>query len=445
MDEKMISIYENSFDDTKIESALFRKYNVKKGLRNEDGTGVCIGVTKIADVVGYVYEHGEKKEAQGSLYYRGIELREIIRGRDNHEVCGFEEVCFLLLFGHLPNQQQLNDFCVFLRENYELPDDFLETHFLRMPSKNLMNRLQQSVLALYDYDDHAEDSGVHNTLLQGLRILAKLPSILVYAYRSKQHRYYKESLIIHAPQKSLSIAENLLYMLRDDHVYTSLEVNLLDMLLIVHADHGGGNNSTFTNVVISSTGTDIYSSITGAIGSLKGPRHGGANRKVREMMEEIIRSIGYSEDERRIKEIQRKILNKQFYDHKGLLYGMGHAIYALSDPRSEVLQDSLEKLVEEKGKQKEYAFYKRFEKCAKEVMYEMKGIHVSSNVDFYSGFIYEMLNIPKDLYTPLFALSRMIGWLSHNIENKEFDGKIMRPATQYVGELKKYINMEDRK
>ena len=444
MNEHLNSFYQKAREHNDIANDLFRKYDIKKGLRNEDGTGVRVGLTKIADVVGYKYVEEVKTDDIGKLYYRGIELRDIIHGRNYETICGYEETCFLLLFGYLPKKEELQEFCGYLRAHYELPDDFLESKFLHMPGKNLMNRLQQAVLALYDYDDAPDNISVENTLEQGLNILAKLPSIICYAYQSKMHRYNKESLVIHPAQEQLSIAENILYMLRKDHAFSDLEAKLLDMMLIVHADHGGGNNSTFTNVVISSTGTDFYSSMVGAIGSMKGPRHGGANLKVSGMMKAVIEEIGYCENDIEIKALIYRILHKQFYDYSGLVYGMGHAIYTLSDPRSEVLQEYIEKLAEKKGKVREYEFYQRFEQCAKEVILDVKGVHVSSNVDFYSGFVYGMMGIPEDLFTPLFVMARTIGWLAHNIENKEYDGRIMRPATKYVGSVKQYVKMEDR-
>ncbi|MCR0202097.1 citrate synthase [[Clostridium] innocuum] len=444
MNEYLNSFYQKAREHNDIANDLFRKYDIKKGLRNEDGTGVRVGLTKIADVVGYKYVEEVKTDDIGKLYYRGIELRDIIHGRNYETICGYEETCFLLLFGYLPKKEELQEFCGYLRAHYELPDDFLESKFLHMPGKNLMNRLQQAVLALYDYDDAPDNISVENTLEQGLNILAKLPSIICYAYQSKMHRYNKESLVIHPAQEHLSIAENILYMLRKDHAFSDLEAKLLDMMLIVHADHGGGNNSTFTNVVISSTGTDFYSSMVGAIGSMKGPRHGGANLKVSGMMRAVIEEIGYCENDIEIKALIYRILHKQFYDYSGLVYGMGHAIYTLSDPRSEVLQEYIEKLAEKKGKVKEYEFYQRFEQCAKDVILDVKGVHVSSNVDFYSGFVYGMMGIPEDLFTPLFVMARTVGWLAHNIENKEYDGRIMRPATKYVGSVKQYVKMEDR-
>lgn len=444
MDAKLNAFYQKAKEYNVIANDLYYKYNVKKGLRNDDGTGVRVGLTKIADVVGYKYVEEVKRDDEGKLYYRGIELRDIIHGRAYDTICGYEETCFLLLFGYLPNALELNDFCCYIRAHYELPNDFLETKFLQMPGKNLMNRLQQAVLALYDYDDAPDDISVENTLVQGMNILAKLPSIICYAYQSKMHRYNKQSLVIHQVQSHLSLAENILYMLRENHSFTELEAKLLDMMLIVHADHGGGNNSTFTNVVISSTGTDIYSSIVGAIGSMKGPRHGGANLKVSGMMKAVIDEIGYCENDIEIKALIYRILHKQFYDYAGLVYGMGHAVYTLSDPRSEVLQAYIERLAVKKGMEKEYDFYQRYVACAKEVILDVKGVHVSSNVDFYSGFVYGMMGIPEDLFTPLFVMARTVGWLAHNIENKVYDGRIMRPATKYVGTKKEYIKMEER-
>lgn len=444
MDENLNKFYQKSLASTNIENDLFKKYDVKKGLRNEDGTGVCVGLTKIADVVGYTRIDGKKVDAQGKLFYRGIEIRDLIKGRKSGEAHGFEETCFLLLFGFLPNAEELGQFRQSIRNNYELPSEFLEMTILRMPSHNLMNQLQQAVLTLYNFDEKPDDTSTSNTLRQGIQMIAKLPSILCYAYHSKAHHYKKKSLHIHYPKDDLSMAENILHMLREDSAYSKREAQLLDLMLVIHADHGGGNNSTFTNVVISSTGTDIYSTIVGSIGSLKGPRHGGANIQVNKMMKEVHKEIGYSVDKEVIKDLQRRILKKEFYDKTGLIYGIGHAIYTLSDPRAELLKEHCHALAIEKQREEEFAFYVLFEECAKEVMFEQKGIHVSSNVDYYSGFAYDMLGIPKDLFTPLFVCARMVGWLAHNLENKLYDGRIMRPATKYVGEVKDYIPLEER-
>lgn len=446
MNQKIIDFYQKGLTYNQIPNEYFKEYDVKKGLRNEDGTGVCVGLTKIADVVGYQRVNQKKVAAIGKLYYRGIEVHDLIYGRyQNQHAYAYEETCFLLLFGYLPTKQELTSFCEILQQEYELPDQFLETAILQLPSENLMNQLQQAVLSLYDFDKNPDATDVDNTLRQGLSIMAKLPSILCYAYHSKAHHFEKASLHIHYPQMHYSMAENILHMLRADSKFTKKEAQMLDLMLVLHADHGGGNNSTFTNVVISSTGTDIYSTVAGSIGSLKGPRHGGANLQVCNMMNEITEEIGFDADDETIKDIQRKLLHKERYDHSGLIYGMGHAIYTLSDPRAELLREHLYELALEKHEEKRFDFYRRFEQCAKEVISEVKGIEVSANVDFYSGLVYEMMNIPQDLFTPLFVCARMVGWLAHNLENKVYDGRIMRPATKYVGALQEYTDIEKRK
>lgn len=427
---------------TDIPNQLFTEYNVKKGLRNEDGTGVCIGLTKISDVVGYTQEEGKKTDAPGDLYYRGYSIRDLVANkRPTH---GYEEVCFLLLFGYLPKKEELERFCEALKEMYELPYEFLETNILRTPAKNLMNKIQQAVLALYNYDDEPDDIDEYKTLIKGVNLIAKMPSIICYEYMSKEHYFNRKSLVLHYPIKEYSIAENFLYMLREDKTFTRQEANLLDVLLMIHADHGGGNNSTFTNVVISSTNTDIYSTICGSIGSLKGPRHGGANLKVSEMMDEVIALIGYTTDKAAVKSAIRKITGKELYDRSGLVYGFGHAVYTISDPRAELLRGVCEEVAKEQGKMKEFYFYRLFEECVKEVIMEDKHKVIPTNVDYYSGFAYDMLRIPRELYTPLFVTSRLVGWIAHNIENKLYDGKIMRPATRYVGENVAYQSGEER-
>lgn len=435
--------YGKSMNYTDIPNHLFKEYDVKKGLRNEDGTGVRVGLTRVSDVVGYDFVDGKKVSVPGELYYRGISINDLVAGKgDSHY--GYEEVCFLLLFGYLPKKAELRSFCEILSSMYELPNEFLEMRLMRMPSRNLMNCLQQSVLSLYDYDDEPDDVDPYHTIIKGLNILAKLPSIICYAYQSKMHYYNKDSLFIHYARKDYSIAENILYMLREDRKFTAKEASLLDILLMVHADHGGGNNSTFTNVVISSTATDLYSSIVGSIGSLKGPKHGGANIRCAEMMEAVIREIGCDADDKAIKAVLKRILDKDFYDRSGLIYGLGHAVYTESDPRADILETCCKDLAKEKKCEKEFAFMSRFEKLARETFFEVTGRKVSNNVDFYSGFAYKMLKIPEDLYTPLFTTSRMIGWLSHNIENKLYDGRIMRPATKYIGTIEEYVNIDNR-
>lgn len=445
MNQNIRSFYEKGLKYNDIPNDYFKQYDVKKGLRNEDGTGVCVGLTKIADVVGYEKQGDQKCDAQGKLYYRGIEIHDLIHGRyAQKQAYAYEETCFLLLFGYLPNHQELQAFCEVLSSFYELPDQFLETAILQRPSQNLMNQLQQSILSLYDYDPMPDNTSVEHTLMQGISIMAKLPSLLCYAYHAKAHHFDKASLHIHYPQIQYSMAENILHMLRGDSTFSYQEAKMLDLMLVMHADHGGGNNSTFTNVVIASTGTDIYSAVAGSIGSLKGPRHGGANIRVSDMMKQVIAQIGLDANEETIRRIQSDLLHKRFYDQSGLLYGMGHAIYTLSDPRAELIREQVSQLAKEKKEEKRFAFYERFVQCAKQVIREEKGVSVCANVDFYSGLVYEMLNIPYDLYTPLFVCARMVGWLAHNLENKLYDGRIMRPATKYVGSLTNYTDIEKR-
>ena len=431
---KLENILNQSIKDNYIAPNNYVKYNVKKGLRNEDSTGVLVGLTKIADVVGYQKVDGKKVDCEGELHYRDYEIKELIKQLNVSKHRGFEETTFLLLFGHLPDEQEYKLFKEFLSSQVVLPKDFLELNILRTPGKNLMNKIQQCILMLYAYDDNADDTSVYNTLLQGLSLIAKIPSIIAYSYQSKIHNYDNQSLIIHNVKEEETIAETLLRLTRADGCYSDVEAQVLDMMLVLHADHGGGNNSTFTNVVVSSTGTDLYSSMAASVGALKGPRHGGANISVVEMMKAVIGEIGYSEDEEVIKSLIQRIMDKDFFDKKGLVYGMGHAVYTLSDPRSKVLQEKALELAKEKGYEKEYAFYKRFEKCASEVIYERKGKRVSSNIDFYSGFVYEMLNIPMEVACPLFVCARMSGWLAHNIEDKCYCDKIIRPATKYIKE-----------
>lgn len=436
MEKTLKTILEHAIKDNQIDNELYSFYNVKKGLRNEDHTGVLVGLTQIADVVGYERADSKKIECEGRLYYRGYEIRDLMKIFDFSHHRGFEQCSFLLLFGHLPSDAEMDLFLDYYRQNTALPQDFLELNILRMPGKNLMNKIQQAILMLYAYDDKADDITPYNTLIQGLSLMAKMPSIIAYSYQTKIHNFDDQSLIIHRVLPDESISETILRLTRSDGKYTQTEAEVLDSMLVLHADHGGGNNSTFTNVVISSTGTDLYSSMAGSVGALKGPRHGGANQAVVEMMKAVIQEIGYCEDEAVVRDLIERIVDKKFYDGKGLVYGMGHAVYTLSDPRSCILQEKAAILAKEKGMEKEFAFYQRFEKCAKEVLWEKKHKHVSSNIDFYSGFVYEMLNIPFELVAPLFVCARMVGWLAHNIEDKCYCDKIVRPATKYVGTIK---------
>ena len=440
----LAQFYGKSQNYTEIPNKWYKEYNVKKGLRNEDGTGVRVGLTRIADVVGYEETEEGIKAIPGKLYYRGIDIVDLVKGKLGSHF-GYEEVCFLLLFGYLPKKKDLDRFCQVLRDFYEIPDEFVEMNLLRMPGKNLMNKLQDAVLTLYNYDEDPDNIDVYETLVKGLNLVAKLPSIACYAYQSKVHYYDRDSLFIHYANPEYSIAENFLSLLRKDQKFSPKEAGLLDTLLMLHADHGGGNNSTFTNVVISSTGTDIYSTISGSIGSLKGPRHGGANIKVAEMKDAVLEETGgYGASDEKIRQTVEKLMDGKLYDRTGLVYGFGHAVYTISDPRADILRAYCQAVAKEKHMMEELDFHMRFERIAQEVMAERKGKALPTNVDFYSGFAYHLLGIPRDLYTPLFVIARMVGWLAHNLENKLYDGRIMRPATKYVGENQDYVPMDER-
>ena len=443
MENRIQSFFEKSLEENQIDNELYKKYSVKKGLRNEDGTGVLVGLTKISDVVGYKKVDGEKFDDYGSLYYRGINVKDIIEAQRQEKRYLFEEVCFLILFGYLPNEQEFKEFKQILSDNYELPPHYLEGNILGFPAKNLMNKLQQEVLMLYTYDETPDDISSEATLNKGLD-LAKIPSIVCYTYQTKVHYFDEQSLFIHHVNQDYSIAETILSLLRDDGNFSEKEAEILDISLVLHADHGGGNNSTFTNVVISSTGTDIYSAVAGAIGSLKGPRHGGANLAVKKQMELAINEISTQASDEQIRTIIQRILDKDFNDKSGLIYGIGHAVYTLSDPRSEILAAKCKELAMEKNRLEEFEFYTRFAMVAIDEIYTRKGIRVCTNVDFYSGLVYDMLDIPSDLYTLLFVAARTVGWIAHNIENKLYSNRIIRPATKYVGGIDEYENIEDR-
>ncbi len=429
---------------TDIPNELFSKYNVKKGLRNEDGTGVRIGLTRVSDVVGYdVDKDGNVIPCEGDLLFRGYSIIDLIKHRQGN--FGFEETCFLLLFGFLPSTEQFKDFKNAIAVRYDLPDKYLVNEVLRSPSINLMNRLQTLTLSLYNYDDDPDNLDVYETVRKGLNLIAKFPALAIYAYQAKRHDTFHESLIINYANKDLSIAENILRFLRPDGKFTQKEANLLDAILLIHADHGGGNNSTFTDVVIGSTGTDLYSAICGSLGALKGPKHGGANISVAKMMEEVVDKIGYTLDKDKVAAVVNELLDGNMYDQTGLIYGFGHAVYTLSDPRAVILRDLVEKLAKEKHCEDRFAFYRLFEETVHEITFKRKHKTLPTNVDFYSGFAYELLGIPVDLYTPLFAIARVAGWVAHNVENKLYDGRIMRPATKYVGEHRDFVSIKDRR
>ncbi|MBR7142710.1 MAG: citrate/2-methylcitrate synthase [Clostridia bacterium] len=424
-----------------IDPENYNLYNVKRGLRNPDGTGVVAGLTQIGNVHGFVVNEGERQPDKGSLRYRGINVMDLVEGAVNDGRFGFEETAYLLLFGHLPTAQRLAEFRTLLEEFCVLPTGFAEDIIFKCPSPNIMNKLSRAVLSLYSYDEKADDTSMENVLLQSIRLIASFPTIIAYAYRAKRHYYDHKSLVMHNPKPGLSMAENFLYVLRTDHTYTEEEARLLDLCLTLHAEHGGGNNSTFACRVLSSSGTDSYASIGAAIGSLKGPKHGGANIKVCEMFEYIKANVADWSDDAQVADCLRKIVAKQGGDGSGLIYGMGHAIYTLSDPRTQVLKRYAQSLMETNGMMDEFLLHDAVERLAPAILSEAKGRQqtMCANVDMYSGLVYKALRIPEELYTALFAMARVPGWCAHRIEELFTNARIIRPAykdlllaTQYV-------------
>ncbi len=423
----------------------YTRYNVKRGLRNADGTGVLVGLTNIGEVHGYIVEENEKVPVEGRLRYRGYDIEELIQGFQKDRRFGFNEVVYLLLFGKLPTAEQLESFKGMLDTCRDLPDGFTENMILKSPSPDVMNKLARSVLALYSYDENPDDISVKNVLRQCIELISRFPTMVAYGYQAKGHYYDNKSLFIHKPLPGLSTAQNLLRMIRPDGAYTDLEAKVLDMALVLHAEHGGGNNSAFALHVVSSADTDTYSAIAAAVGALKGPKHGGANIKVASMMEYLQKTISDWGDDDEIKDVLVKILKKKLFDRKGLIYGIGHAVYTLSDPRSVILREKAGELAESKKRTDEYKFYRTVERLGIEILSSMKeGAAFATNVDFYSGFVYDMLNIPRELYVPIFAVSRIAGWSAHRIEELVGGGKIIRPAYKSLCDRQVYVPLQKR-
>lgn len=429
-----------------IPSHFYTDYNVKRGLRNADGTGVLAGFTSIGEVHGYVMDEGNKAPVPGKLYYRGINVEDIINSCKSEGRFGFEETAFLLMFGFLPDKKLLADFSSLIAKKRSLPDEFTEDMIFKAPSKNIMNKLGRSVLALYSYDDNPDDISVPNLLRQSLDLIARFPVLVADAYSCKRHYFDGESLVLHNPSTELSVAENFLYMIRPDNKFTREEAEALDLSLILQAEHGGGNNSAFTVRVLSSTGTDTYSAISASVGSLKGPKHGGANDKMLSQMEELKTNIKDWSDEDEVYEYLKKILNKQAGDGKGLIYGLGHAVYTISDPRATILKERASTLAKSTGHEAEFALYDAVERLAPIAFREVKGIEqdMCVNVDFYSGFVYQMLKLPQELYTPIFAMSRIVGWCAHRIEEIMTNTKIIRPAYKSAIKRLLYTPIDER-
>ena len=428
-----------------IERDLYAKYEVKRGLRDLNGKGVLAGLTNISDVCAKKIVNGEEVPCAGNLYYRGYNIKDLVKGFLDAKHSGFEEIAYLLLFGELPTEQQLADFNGLLGKRRSLPPTFVRDVIMKATSHDMMNNIARCILQLYSYDDKADDTSIPNVLRQCLNLISQFPMLMVYAYHAYNYRMGQD-LYIYAPDPTKSTAENILMMLREDRKYTKMEAKILDMALVLHMDHGGGNNSTFTTHVVTSSGTDTYSTIAAAMASLKGPKHGGANIKVTQMFEDMKVQVKDWTDEDEVRRYLEALLNKEAFDKKGLIYGMGHAIYSVSDPRADIFKKFVKQLAREKGCEKEYALYELVEHMAPEVIAEKRKMYkgVNANVDFYSGLVYSMLDLPKQLYTPIFATARIVGWSAHRLEELENVDKIIRPAYKPLAEYKEYVKLENR-
>jgi len=429
----------------RIDPNLYQEYDVKRGLRDSNGKGVLTGLTEISDVNGFRSRDGRKVPMEGELYFQGYNIRDLAAGFAQRRF-NFEEITYLLLFGELPDKAQLREFIDVLAQVRELPSKFVRDVVMKAPSANIMNAMQRGVLTLYSYDDDPDNISVENVLRQSLTLIATMPLFAVYGYHAYQHYNLGKSLVIHYPDPAMSAAENILHMLRSDGSFTQLEARVLDLCLVLHAEHGGGNNSTFTTHVVSSTGTDTYSAVSASLASLKGYKHGGANLKVQNMFRDLESNVHNWNDKDAIEAYLKKIMNREAFDKSGLIYGVGHAIYTLSDPRAVLLKEYARRLSAEKGLEEEFQLYETVEETACRLLTEGKQLSkpICCNVDFYSGFVYTMLGIPEQLYTPIFAIARISGWCAHRIEELANGGKIIRPAYKYVGHHRVYRKLEDR-
>ena len=432
-------------ENNTIDKELYTKYEVKRGLRDLNGKGVLAGLTNISDVCAKKVVNGEEVPCAGSLYYRGYNIKDIVKGFLDAKHPGFEETTYLLLFGELPNAKELKDFQVMLAERRMLPPNFFRDVIMKAPSQDMMNNISRCILQLYSYDHKADDTTIPNVLRQSLNLISQFPMLMVYGFHAYNYRR-GEDLFIYAPDPALSAAENVLMMLREDRKYTKLEAKILDMALVLHMDHGGGNNSTFTTHVVTSSGTDTYSTIAAAMSSLKGPKHGGANVKVTQMFEDMKNTLTDWTDEKQIRKYLEDLLDKKAFDRRGLIYGMGHAIYSVSDPRADIFKRFVKQLAREKGHQEEYALYEKVEHMAPEIIGEKRRMYkgVNANVDFYSGLVYSMLDLPPALYTPIFAMARIVGWSAHRLEELTNVDKIIRPAYMPLAPYRSYVKLEDR-
>ena len=429
-----------------IDPELYSKYEVKRGLRDINGKGVLAGLTEISEIVSYTIEDNEMIPCDGKLFYRGYNINDLVNGFGKDKRFGFEETTYLLLFGKLPNKAELKEFCDLLADYRKLPTTFVRDIMMKSPSSDIMNSIARGALTLFSYDEYPNDTSIPNVLRQSLELIALMPLIAVYGYQCKNYYLDGESFIIHQPVAEYSTAQNILHLLRPDSKFTELEAKVLDIALVLHAEHGGGNNSTFTTHVVTSSGTDTYSAVAAALGSLKGPKHGGANVKVTAMFEDLKANISDWTDEEEVACYLTRLLRKDAFDKSGLIYGMGHAVYSISDPRANIFRGFVDKLAAEKGMEKELGLYHMVEQLAPKVISHERHIYkgVSANVDFYSGFVYSMLGLPPELYTPLFAIARISGWCAHRIEELSNAGKIIRPAYKSVSKHREYTFLADR-
>ena len=433
-------------DNNKIDPRLYKEYDVKRGLRDVDGNGVLAGLTNISDIISKKRIGDELVPCEGELYYRGININDLVRGFMSNGRKGYEETAYLLLFGELPNESQLNDFKNLLIQGRTLPTNFTRDIIMKAPTRDMMNSLSRSVLTLASYDSNADDISLPNVLRQCLMLISVFPMLAVYSYHAYNHYECGGSMYIHYPSDSLSTASNFLRMLRPDMQYTPLESAVLDIALVLHMEHGGGNNSSFTTHVVTSSGTDTYSAIAAALGSLKGPKHGGANFKVVQMFDDLKKNVSDIKDEEQVAAYLAKLLRREAFDNKGLIYGMGHAVYSISDPRAQIFKSFVGQLAKEKNRESDFSLYAMVERIAPAVIAKERHIYkgVSANVDFYSGFVYSMLGLPPELYTPVFAMARIVGWSAHRLEELVNTDKIIRPAYRSVQDKKPYVKLEDR-
>ena len=445
-EKKLNKLVDKCVSNSSIDFELYRKYDVKRGLRDISGAGVLTGLTEISEIVSHTMVEMDYVPCNGVLRYRGIDIKDLVKGFLEEDRFGFEETIYLLLFGELPTKKELSSFNRILSESRQLPPFFVRDIVLKAPSKDMMNTLQRSVLSLYAYDSNPDDVSLNNVLRQCIELIARVPMLSVYGYKAHRHFNADHSLLIRNPKPSYSTAENILYTLRPNGKFTPFEAKILDLALVLHAEHGGGNNSTFTNHVVTSSGTDTYSAIAASISSLKGPKHGGANLKVCEMFDDLKSKVSDWSDEDAVRDYLERVVRKEEFDKCGLVYGIGHAVYSISDPRAEVFKEFVKRLSVEKGKEDEYNLYSTVERLAPEIIAKERRMYkgVSANVDFYSGFVYNMLELPKELFTPIFAVSRIAGWSAHRLEELINGGKIIRPAYKSIAKHVDYVSMNER-